>query len=202
MVLIVHGFPSKASALQFEWAWQHPHLSRHTSIDAVPFETQRAIYGSAQKSLKTKLAALCAMLVVPPFRSWPLQVVCATPQLHAELLARAQQHDLPTHVRISQQDIASVFEETPLRQQYLGPPAPGEQCSLCSQDITESRPWGVCDACSATWHLSCLAQHAATADSTSRSANVKLLLPTTMTCTGCNQTIVWGDLVRSYVGTA
>lgn len=33
MQMIVHGFPSKLAALQFEWAWQYPYISRHMRDD-------------------------------------------------------------------------------------------------------------------------------------------------------------------------
>ena len=41
--MIVHGFPSRLSALQFEWAWQHPHRTRHfRSEDGTPIVSKQS----------------------------------------------------------------------------------------------------------------------------------------------------------------
>ncbi|KAJ2132332.1 Slx4p interacting protein [Coemansia sp. RSA 1807] len=194
MLLIVHGFPSKASALQFEWAWQNPHMSRHASFDAVPYELQRTLYGSSQKKLETKLVALCAMLALPPFKAWPLQIACPDAQLHADVVGRAQRHGVPAHIRIERQNIGQVFEQAPLSCPYLGPPAPGEQCALCHRALEEERPWGACSACSAQWHLVCLA----TFTESRTESRTGSLVPATAHCTGCGQMLIWGDLVRAF----
>ncbi|KAJ2809904.1 hypothetical protein FBU31_008103, partial [Coemansia sp. 'formosensis'] len=132
----------KAAALQFEWAWQNPHMSRHSSFDAVPFEDKRALYGPSQKRLETKLVALCVMLTLPPFKFWPLEITCETPQLHLDVQRRALKHSVPNHVVIANSDIARTFNQATLNISYLGLPADGEICGICSETLMESRPWG------------------------------------------------------------
>ncbi|KAJ1808748.1 Slx4p interacting protein, partial [Coemansia sp. RSA 2599] len=144
MLLIVHGFPSKAAALQFEWAWQNPHMSRHSSLEAVPFDVKRVLYGPAQKRLNTKLLALCVMLAVPPFERWPLAITCPDRCLLDKVTDLAQRHGVPKHIQINNGGIAHAFESAPLSSAYLGPPAPDERCYICKHRLSETRPWGAC----------------------------------------------------------
>jgi len=78
MVLLVHGFPSKIAALQFEWAWQNPHLSRQA-----PLETKLALrkrlegrtrYQKPRMSMTRSVEILREMLGFEGWRKWPLKV--------------------------------------------------------------------------------------------------------------------------------
>ncbi|KAJ1962727.1 Slx4p interacting protein [Dipsacomyces acuminosporus] len=194
MLLVVHGFLSQASALQFEWAWQNPHMSRHTSSGSVRHDMQRALYSPSQKRLQTKLATLCAMLALPPFKFWPLAIACPDKEMCADIRDRMQQAQAPSHMRISNCSIADEFERARQVEAYLGFPGQDEQCDICKAPLMETRPWFRCSACSASSHLACLAGQMAGED-----GNNTPLIPTTGRCSQCRAPFVWGQAVRAFV---
>ncbi|GAB9476556.1 Giyyig catalytic domain containing protein, partial [Globisporangium polare] len=72
MVAVVHGFPSKFHALQFEYAWQHPYNSRFTK-ERLSLLKGRAGVGTP-RSLKRKLIELHELLHLQPWTHFPLTV--------------------------------------------------------------------------------------------------------------------------------
>ncbi|KAL1589555.1 Structure-specific endonuclease subunit SLX1 [Cladosporium halotolerans] len=88
MALLVTGFPSKIAALQFEWAWQNTHITRHISSTARISRTKQTSKsrispktGRARKRpprprlcLTDRLANLHLLLGARSFERWPLRV--------------------------------------------------------------------------------------------------------------------------------
>ncbi|PKY06067.1 hypothetical protein P168DRAFT_317564 [Aspergillus campestris IBT 28561] len=69
MVIVVEGFMSRVSALQFEWAWQHPHDSRHTATEPGQITKRRG-----RRSLTAILGDLHRLLLSTGFCSAPLAI--------------------------------------------------------------------------------------------------------------------------------
>lgn len=83
---MVAGFPSNIAALQFEWAWQNAHLTRHIPHDErISFAASRIKTspkskrtrrrpGKPKSSLTERLSNLHLLLRVPYFSNWPLEL--------------------------------------------------------------------------------------------------------------------------------
>nr|XP_018262816.1 uncharacterized protein I303_04300 [Kwoniella dejecticola CBS 10117]OBR84974.1 hypothetical protein I303_04300 [Kwoniella dejecticola CBS 10117] len=85
MQMIVYGFPSKLTALQFEWAWQKPELSRHLRVsDPQTGEDYGPIFSKDAKRnwVERKLAVAHALLTTPPFNRLPLHLRFFVQEVH------------------------------------------------------------------------------------------------------------------------
>ena len=94
MTCIVTGFPSHFAELQFEWAWQNTHMTRHIDRDvrdarAVELQKGKKAAAPASKgrrkkppmSLEARLKNLHHLLGVDSFRRWPLHLRFFAPDI-------------------------------------------------------------------------------------------------------------------------
>ncbi|KAL1644416.1 Slx4p interacting protein [Diplodia intermedia] len=81
MACIVSGFPSKIAALQFEWAWQNTHVTRH-----IPSEDRITASRKGRRrpalSLADRISNLHLLLRVKSFERWPLRVTFFTEDVY------------------------------------------------------------------------------------------------------------------------
>ncbi|KAI0332172.1 hypothetical protein GY45DRAFT_1247211 [Cubamyces sp. BRFM 1775] len=215
MQMIVHGFPSKLAALQFEWAWQHPHISRHLRDN-----DGNAMFTSSSGRFK-HLNANVNMVSSHPYNTWPLSVTLFTEEAEKAWTKSgkdAAMPPLPSSLKVTTElegvdgksgkasngrtgpiDVMdSHFTVEHLRKaSAVLSPGSRLRCSICHENIAhDDNPLStaLCPAngCRAVSHLSCLSRRFLELQPSSSSD----IIPRGGTCVDCQTYVLWGDIIR------
>ncbi|KAI0073620.1 hypothetical protein K474DRAFT_1603049 [Panus rudis PR-1116 ss-1] len=219
MQMIVHGFPSKLAALQFEWAWQHPHISRHLKDDS-----GKAVFSRDRRNrlLKQNVQIARNMVCSHPYNTWPLYVKLFTeeavkawnlasknpdepplpPGLNVvvELEGVDGQSGMPGTGRSGPIDVTDeVFTTAHLKKASQMMTTRPLTCSICHDEITNfvSEPLNVAlcpaEGCTSVSHLRCLASDFLQQAGPSSKTDI---IPRGGACKSCNTYTLWGDVIR------
>ncbi|VEN34807.1 unnamed protein product [Callosobruchus maculatus] len=178
MVLIVHGFPNDVSALRFEWAWQHPHVSRR--LRHVPKKKPR------EKIYDFHIRVLSEMLSVAPWYRLPLTVRWLNEEFIRPFPVEKQP---PNHMPICHGPVISKkvgsLKKGAIEEQVLN------LCNICYELIDEKQMRCLNLNCDLNSHIVCLSKYFLQPGE---------YVPVEGKCPKCKHTFLWGDLVRKYKG--
>ncbi|KAI1786373.1 hypothetical protein LXA43DRAFT_59068 [Ganoderma leucocontextum] len=220
MQMIVQGFPSKLAALQFEWAWQHPHISRHLRDN----DGQAVFTHSGKfKYLTTNVKVARNMVSSHPYNTWPLSVKLFTEEAEKAWVNAGKATEMPTlpvgvkvvtelegvdgksgkpgSGRTGPIDVSDAhFTTEHLRKgSLIFVPDRDLRCSICHDAVQhdgDPLATALCPttSCTAVSHLTCLSRHFLAIEASSSSNSD--IIPRGGRCASCNAYILWGDVVR------
>jgi predicted GIY-YIG superfamily endonuclease len=170
MLLFVSGFKHRQSALQFEWAWQHPTRSTKIHVD---------------RYTKGILGQLRVLKLLLHANHWRLEDLCITftNETNRAMAIKAWDGDEPVHVRIAVYSLEQVADKI----KHAADDDFAPRCAIC----LNSNPSGgmeviECPGCADSVHVLCLAQVAAAQDK---------LIPLKAKCSGCAEEFTWKEWI-------
>lgn len=192
MVLVVYGFPNSTSALRFEWAWQHPQMSRR--LRNVPKQKNQ------QKKFEYSIFVLSAMLQVGPWCRLPLTLRFLDPQFFKGLLSTISP---PIHMPISYGEIQSKevnnnkkIKKNKRKDRMLESKQQETSnifmCDICYFSLSPADKVNCINSnCNFIAHLICLADEYKTDN---------MILPINGSCPSCETNFLWGNIIRNKIG--
>ncbi|TMW58862.1 hypothetical protein Poli38472_007007 [Pythium oligandrum] len=200
MIVVVHGFPTKFHALQFEFAWQHPYICRFTKERLSALRGKQGV--GTPRSVKRKLVELHEMLHILPWTNFPLTISYTS--LAIQSIARATTYfTWPAHMAC---EVRMLSEFATLVKNQNKPeevhPDASSVCYVCEERLDGStlrvlRCYHT--DCATKYHSLCLADHFLLhASLTSEEANgtVASLRPERGPCPQCEHELQWPLLVK------
>jgi predicted GIY-YIG superfamily endonuclease len=214
-IAIVSGFPNKIVALQFEWQWQHPAMSRLIREDLTVNPNKRGI--------NTKIDVLLCILQTRLWRQLDLQVNFMSQTAHDYFLHITSTKERMTTIPRNQ--FCSCLEELPNKcptsenKENLPDTTQSEvelnptSCVLCRAAAT-GRVW-VCTRCFEVVHIACLAKNVLCksgggsgggggggsgggggggSGTTRSSQNPQSIIPQCAACPCCHTISAWSDI--------
>lgn len=194
--LLVTGFPSKVAALQFEWAWQNAHITRHSR------ETT-----SKTGTMNGKIDHLLALLRSQSFQQWPLEIRIFNQQAADHWSKATAKTPVGKPVSTTIMDRQRVLDGTadidvtyqPLKAQIakstaLAKASQRTACAVCHESMNHAADLiAVCTigTCRSVSHLVCLSRHFRAG-----SATPTTLLPVSGSCPTCRHPMQWADVAR------
>ncbi|CAM9123640.1 unnamed protein product, partial [Laminaria digitata] len=201
MVAIVHGFPSKSSALQFEAAWQHPQRDRRIKVKApdLPVDSRRTV------GVAGKLRLCKAMLCLDPWMRYGLGIRFLREEYAKSYGSLSLPAPLPpagapdTELSAGEQGGLPMYASSlPVSQEMerlkaMRVPGTGTTCKVCTEPFGIGEAVMSCHHCGTPAHVRCLAERMLR-----DAGDESEVIPSEGVCLvpACGRRLLWSRLVK------